>query len=257
MIVLSQIEQRRLETTPYEWAFVGGLFAEPDATALMATFPRDHFKTIRDHDGEKGYEYEARALISMGGNAPAHANSLSAAWRQLAYDLLSPEYRQAVGQLAERDVTSAPIEVNVFHYGQGAWLGPHVDLRDKILSHIFYFNESWNEADGGSLAILRSANMTDKAACVMPIVGNSTVVVRSDKSWHAVAPVARGCQQSRRSMTVTFYQAGSISTMWPPGDPTPLHCYEEANDAGALYPTGVGRVWSQLRNSFGRASDAQ
>ncbi len=247
MIVLSQIEQRTLETAPYEWAFVGGLFAEPDATALMATFPRDHFKTIRDHDGEKGYEYEARALISMGGNAPAYVNSLSAAWRQIACDLLSPEYRRAVGKLAARDVASAPIEVNVFHYGPGAWLGPHVDLRDKILSHIFYFNESWNESDGGSLSILRSSNMTDKAADVMPIVGNSAVIVRSDKSWHAVTPVARGCRRSRRSMTVTFYQAGSISTMWPPGDATPLHNYEDANDAGALYQTGVGRVWSRLK----------
>jgi hypothetical protein len=68
--------------------------------------------------------------------------------------------------------------------------------------------------------------MADQAAVVLPLVGNSAVIVRSDCSWHAVPRVVQGSSQSRRSVTVTFYQPGSQSSMWPPGDPTPLHRYQ-------------------------------
>ena len=54
------------------------------------------------------------------------------------------------------DLATVPMEVNVFHYGPGAWLGPHVDLEDKIVTHVLYFNTEWNAADGGCLSILRS-----------------------------------------------------------------------------------------------------
>ncbi len=231
MINFSRIEQRKLETAPYEWAFVSGLFAEADATALMAAFPRDHFKTIKGDDGEKGYEYEARSLVSMSAETPTHVDGLSPAWRRLADDLLSASYRIAVTKLVKQDLSSMPMEVNVFHYGPGAWLGPHVDLKDKLFSHIFYFNEAWQANEGGSLTILRSKNMSDPVASVLPVIGNSVVLVRSNQSWHAVPPVARHCKQSRRSLAVTFYRPGSISTMWPPGDTTPLHSYDEANGA--------------------------
>ena len=140
---------------------------------------------------------------------------------------LSADYRSAVSQLVGLDLTSASMEANIFHYGPGAWLGPHLDLRDKIVTHVFYFNDKWQSADGGCLRILRSKNELDVMAEIPPIVGNSSMLVRSEKSWHAVARVARGCDTSRRSVTVTFYHPKSISTMWPPGDATPLHDYKQ------------------------------
>jgi Rps23 Pro-64 3,4-dihydroxylase Tpa1-like proline 4-hydroxylase len=97
-----------------------------------------------------------------------------------------------------------------------------VDLKDKIVTHVFYFNRAWDKTDGGCLTILRSPSMADVVADVAPLLGNSSVLVRSDKSWHAVSRVVEGCRRSRRSMTVTFYHPGSLSTMWPPGDASPL-----------------------------------
>ena len=73
------------------------------------------------YDGEKGYQYEARSLIAMGATSPAHAQSLSPAWRQLAEDLLSVEYREAMSHLTGIDLTPLPIEANVFHYGRRAY----------------------------------------------------------------------------------------------------------------------------------------
>jgi SM-20-related protein len=164
----------------------------------------------------------------MGSDVVADAQALSPSWRRLGRDLLSGAYRAAMSTLTGVDLTRLRIEANAFHYGPGAWLGPHVDLADKVLTHVLYFNADWDVADGGCLNVLNSSDMNDAAAVVTPIVGNSVVLVRSDKSWHAVSRVHASCTRSRRSVTVTFYRDGAVSTMWPPGDATPTADYRDA-----------------------------
>jgi len=227
MINLNRILQQRLEVEPYRWAAIDGLFSPPDAAKLATTFPTDHFKRLSHYGGDKDSEYEARALIGMGEGFISRANELSSAWQELANDFLSPAYRTALSALTGIDLNTAPLEVNVFHYPPKGLLGPHVDLQDKIVTHVLYFNSSWNDNDGGCLTILRSSDPKDIATTVSPIVGNSAVVVRSDHSWHSVSPVMESCRLSRRSLTATFYHPGSVSTMWPPGDNTPLHRYSK------------------------------
>jgi SM-20-related protein len=226
MIDLTQINRRTLETEPYTWAAVDNLFSPKEAEALATSYPRDNFKTLSGYGGEKNYEYEARQLIAMGSNAASHPEGLSKSWLELASDLVSPAYRTAMSLLTKRDLTTAPMEVNVFHYGPGASLGAHTDLPEKLVTHVLYFNQSWKRENGGCLSILNSKDELDMAAQILPIVGNSVVLVRSDKSWHAVSRVVNESLESRRSMTVTFYSAGSTSSMWPPDDKTPLHRYD-------------------------------
>ena len=223
MIDWNQISQHTLETEPYRWAVINQLFSTSDAAEIAATFPRDHFKRLADYAGEKDFEYEVRELIGMGEPSTSRPERLSAAWRRLASDFLSNGYRAAMSSLTGFDLRSAPLEVNVFHYPPGGSLGAHPDLSDKIVTHVLYFNQQWNDDDGGCLTILRSADPGTLVARVSPVVGNSAVLVRSDNSWHAVSPVVKGCRLSRRSLTATFYHPGSVSTMWPPGDTTPLH----------------------------------
>ena len=115
------------------------------------------------------------------------------------------------------------------------------------MTHVLYFNRSWNSADGGCLSILRSADPADLVAEIPPIVGNSSVLVRSDNSWHAVSRVAKNSASSRRSVTVTFYPPGSVSSMWPPGDTTPLHRYGAADSLPRGSP--LARSWSWLTRS--------
>lgn len=224
MIQLFRLDPRLLSSEPYEWAFIDGLFAPDDAAELASSFPRDNFKTITGYDGEKGYAYSARSLVAMGADTPARAEHLSPAWRQLADDLLSPAYRTALALLVGRELDSLIMEANVFHYGPGAWLGPHLDLEDKILTHVFYFNSAWDLQDGGCLTILRSSNLSNPAFEVPPLAGNSVVILRSINSWHAVSPV-KGKRDSRRSLAVSFHVPGAVSTLWPPKDQAPLDYY--------------------------------
>lgn len=241
MIDLNRISQQHLETEPYRWAVIDDLFSPRAANALAATFPHNRFKRLSHYGGDKDSEYEARALIGLGEQSISRPEKLSSAWRALANDFLSPAYRAAMSSLTGLDLTAAPLEVNVFHYPPGGLLGAHSDLRDKIVTQVLYFNRSWNDDDGGCLTILRSSDPGDIVTTVSPVVGNSAVLVRSDDSWHAVSPVVKSCRRSRRSLTATFYHPGAVSTMWPPGDTTPLHDYHSMSR--------WGRWWGRLTGS--------
>jgi len=143
---------------------------------------------------------------------------------------LSPRYRAAMTELTGLDLTHLPMEAYFCHYGSGAWLGPHIDLKDKLATHIFYFNVDWKVADGGYLNVLRSGDEADVVDRILPNVGNSAILVRSERSWHSVARVAERCERSRRSLNVIFYRPEAVSTMWPPGDSTPLHTFTAADE---------------------------
>jgi SM-20-related protein len=225
MIDLNRISQAHMESEPYRWAAIDRLFAPEDATALAATFPDGHFKRLADYDGQKEFEYDIRCLIRMGEQSISRAHQLSGAWRTLADDLLSPAYRAAMSSLTGLDLSAAPLEVNLFHYPPGGSHGAHPDHRDKIVTHVLYFNDSWNDDDGGCLTILRSSDVQDVAMSVPPRVGNSAVLVRSDHSWHAVSRVAKSSPLSRRSLTATFYRPGCVSTVWPSLNQRLLHDY--------------------------------
>lgn len=226
MIDLSRVKEGSLRTEPYRWAFIDQLFAERDAAALASSYPRDHFQRQADYGGDKVFEFRARSLIRAGTDAISRPEELSEAWRALARDFLSPGYRAALASLTGLDLRDARLEVNVFHYPPGSSHGAHPDHRDKIVTHVLFFNDSWNDADGGCLTILGSANSGDVVRSVSPVVGNSAVLVRSDNSWHAVSPVAKDCHQTRRSLTATFYRPDSSSTLWPPEDRTPTYDYD-------------------------------
>ncbi|HET7288498.1 MAG TPA: 2OG-Fe(II) oxygenase, partial [Pyrinomonadaceae bacterium] len=209
LIDAARFTPERLSHEPYRWGFVDQLFTADGARELVESFPRDYFKTVKGYDGEKGYEYEARSLVHMGASVATQGESLSPAWQNLAADLLSPVYRAVVSRFTGVDVSSLPMEANAFHYGRSAWLGPHVDLEDKLVTHVLYFNDSWNESDGGCLTILGAGDMDHIVKTILPIIGNSAVLVRSTNSWHAVTRVRETCRISRRSVAVTFYRPGS------------------------------------------------
>lgn len=249
MLELNRINQAILKTEPYRWAFIDQLFQPENARQLAATFPCDKFKKVSGYDGEKGFEYFSRPLVHMGALEPSYVKGLSPSWRELAADLLSPAYRQAMSRLTGRDLSEALLEVNAIHYGPSCWLGPHLDLKEKIVTHILYFNESWRREDGGYLEILNSSDPSALCAEVLPIVGNSALLVRSDNSWHAVARVAERTQQSRRSLNVIFHLPGSISTMWPPGEKPRLTDYRGNIRNGS---NGKHSFWSSLLNGFRR-----
>lgn len=199
---------------PYCWGWAKNIFHAEHAAAMVSGFPRDNFKEVAGYDGEKNYRYLARSLVHMGAREATHREQLSSCWRRFADEVKSAEFRAALTRLIQVDLAEAVLEVNVTEYSVGAHLGPHVDLREKIATVVFYFNDVWDQHQGGALHILKSGNMGDVAAVIPPLIGNAAILVRADNSWHAVSELTEKIASSRRSVNVIFHQAGSRSTMW-------------------------------------------
>lgn len=212
---LAAIRNARIETSPFRWSHQSGLFAPADAARLAAEFPTRGFWTIEGVEKDRHYSFTARSLVAMGAHRPTAPGSLSDAWQAFALDLLAPDYRQAMSELVGIDLSRAPMEANITQYGQGHELSPHLDLKEKLVTQIFYFNTGWTEGDGGCLEILGGRDARAGLASLAPHVGTAAVLVRSHNSWHRVTPVRDGINRPRRSLNVIFHLPGSRSTMWP------------------------------------------
>ncbi|HSB96887.1 MAG TPA: 2OG-Fe(II) oxygenase [Spongiibacteraceae bacterium] len=199
---------------PYRWGFAQNVFSADYSEDMVAGFPVDNFKEVAGYDGEKDYLYRARSLVHMGADEITNRDRLSACWQRFGDEVISAEFREMFGALIQRDLAEALLEVNVTEYSAGAHLGPHLDLKEKIATAVFYFNADWSVSQGGALHILGSKNIEDAAAVIPPIIGNVAILVRSDRSWHAVPELRENVVSSRRSVNVIFHQPGAKSTMW-------------------------------------------
>jgi len=214
LLQLDALSRASLERVPFSYAVVRELFRPDAAAALVADFPTDHYWVV-DRRDEKASRYDVRPFIDFGTSEVRFPERLSPEWRALGADLASPAYRSALGNLIGLDLDEHPLEVNLFHYGPRALLEPHPDIPEKVVTHVLYFNESWERGDGGCLRILRSADPEDVVTEILPLIGTSSVIVRSDDSWHAVPAVRPDVDRSRRSMTVTFFRPGSRNSLFP------------------------------------------
>jgi SM-20-related protein len=214
LIDYSALTDDIMRREPFRWGWARNVFHAEYAKDMVEGFPRDNFKEVAGYDGEKDYLYRARSLVHMGADEVSNRSELSASWQRFGDEVMSAEFRAALGRLVQIDLTDAVLEVNVTEYPVGAHLGPHVDLREKITTMVFYFNDRWDEQQGGALHILGSKNIEDVAGVIPPTIGNAAILVRADNSWHAVPRLRENISSSRRSVNVIFHQAGSISTMW-------------------------------------------
>ena len=156
-----------LQQEPYTHAVIDELFDSDRARALATTFPTDRYRIVSG-GADKLYRYDARPFLAFGRDELMFADHLSVEWQALGRQLVSPAYREALGRLTNLDLSDAPLEVNLFHYGPRCLLEPHTDLPDKIVTHVLYFNEDWDPSSGGCLAILRSSEMSDVSAEIPP-----------------------------------------------------------------------------------------
>jgi SM-20-related protein len=213
MIDFDTLAATRLRTEPYEWALVESALDPARSAALIDTFPTEDFWQIAGHDGEKSYTYDARPLVILGGDRTPALAPLSEAWDEVVADLLSPRYRAALGQATGRSLDGALMEANIWRWPNAAHLGPHLDMERKILTQVFYLNAGWNPWWGGCLRILDAQDEQALNAEIPPLLGNASILVRSDRSWHSVSPVG-DAPVPRRSLIVTWFHPGSESPTW-------------------------------------------
>ena len=214
----------QMESDPYRWAYLRDAIVPAAAEALRASFPERGFWRLRQHDGEKPMDFRLRPVIVLGEGVVAEPEGLSPEWLRLAHELLAPSYRQAVSQATGIPLDDALLEVSAWRWGADAHLGVHADIPRKIVSQVFYFNEAWDCAWGGCLRILRSREDDDCIAELPPALGSASLLVRSDDSWHSVAPLRRGTGE-RWSLVATWQYGDSESPFFTVRDDGSVVCH--------------------------------
>jgi hypothetical protein len=179
---------------PYRWAVLPGL-ADPGFMTTLAG---------REHGGDKTYRMNVLPIVRRDAPLPA-AGELDPVWLDLAGFFGSPAYRNAMSEVAGQDLSRAPMDVGFFRFHVGHAISPHTDHREKILTQIYYFHESWESEWGGCLRILRTRSAEDVYAEILPLVQYSAVIVRSDRSWHMVTSGTPSMPGPRQTLQVEFW----------------------------------------------------
>ncbi|GGM48723.1 hypothetical protein GCM10012275_19590 [Longimycelium tulufanense] len=188
------------ESVPFPWYDVPDPFPSAVATQLRDVFPRDGFARVSRSAPDKSYDMWVRTLHP---EADGTASDIPGLWRDFVDYVVGDQYRDALSALTGFPLRSAPVEVNLWRYGAGCWLDPHVDKPEKLVTHIIYFNEDWLPEDGGHLVLLGSADASDVVRRVTPACNTGVILPRAGNSWHAVER-AEGARE-RLSAQVIFY----------------------------------------------------
>lgn len=205
LIALTTLRQTPLQQTPYAWAHVPSTFVDAEiGTQLSGDFPEKGYRHYFRGSGTKRHNLYGMRLIDRHRVAPAHFEAMPLLWKQLAKEVLSAEYRSAISSMTGVSLDGLEVEGTLWRHPEGSFIDPHPDNPGKVVTHLFYFNEQdWTVAHGGCLRILRSSDISDVAAEILPIRGSSVVFIRSETSWHGYTPV-QGSGRVRLAFQVIF-----------------------------------------------------
>jgi SM-20-related protein len=118
------------------------------------------------------------------GSHPPSELPLAGAFKHLIDDLLGPQFKAAIENKFEIDLSNRPVMYTVRGFVAETDGAIHADSKTKIITALLYLNERW-DADGGRLRILRSRDdLDDYATEIPPCDGTLLAFRRSDHSWH-------------------------------------------------------------------------
>jgi Rps23 Pro-64 3,4-dihydroxylase Tpa1-like proline 4-hydroxylase len=202
MIDLKNIANTKIFTSPFKF----GLLEEPflnheSALKLVKTFPTKNFERC----GFKNGHFLRRPLIVKGENKIHLPDDLDQTAIELGEVFLSDAYRNALIEITGLELKDKPVEAWFWTYDSETKFEPHLDYETKIFTQVFYITEHWEWSDGGLLQILNSENTEDVAFSITPRLNLSSMIFRSDDSWHYLTPISPKAAVVRNSITVHFH----------------------------------------------------
>lgn len=195
----------KIQTSPCRWLSTapGELLDHPVAQQLAEAFPTQGFARHDTSQRIQGKRYQnfSRDVTPSGRGTAMASAGLPQLWAHLIGDLCSEDYLRRVAALLDQDMATA-VEVRLVRHDPGDWLDPHTDGPEKLFSHIVYFNRDWRAEWGGCLEILAGADPASVVARVVPQLGVSALMSRTDQAWHQVTRVSDGIERTRMSLLV-------------------------------------------------------
>ena len=213
MLNLDAVSNAKIFDFPFQWGIADRLLPVDEQTIQMCDdFPVDSFRYQRYLNGH----YLRRLLIPLGERSAFRGEEMTDAYHQLVKALNSTRYRDALSTVTGINLDQSPMEAAMWRSDANTVFAMHDDVHQKLLTHVIYLNHGWSKRDGGILQILASQNEDDVVFEVVPRLGISTLIARSDSSWHNITPISRSAPDSRNTITVHFYRSGTTKKDLPP-----------------------------------------
>ena len=177
-----------LNCDPYEHVIVSG-FVKPEALRkINADYP----------------------AIEDTGSFPVEGLQFRPGFQLMVDALESEEFRRAFEEKFQVGLSGRPTTITVRGRCAGGDGQIHTDSLGKIITILIYLNPLWHDS-GGRLRVLRTKNIEDVAAEVVPSGGNLLAFLRSDHSWHGHLPfsgerrvVQFNWVANKRNQTIVF-----------------------------------------------------
>lgn len=183
--------------------FATNRFTMPGPLPTMTMIDLDALKATPlslqpfDHVVVRGF-VRPQALAAVGSDFPAidHPGSLPVdslrygpRFARLVEQCGSPAVAGVLGTLFDTDLTGRPLLVTVRGVCRAREGRVHTDRKSKLVTMVVYLNASW-EAEGGRMRLLRSPDIEDAAAEVMPADGLMVAFRNGPTAWHGHRPYA-------------------------------------------------------------------
>jgi len=184
MINIDLINNTPLKTQPFPYFSIEQSMLEEKLADLIQDFPS----------------------ITRGGSFNKEDLDLSANYEALHNALDSQEFRQALSEKFDIDVTNSPLMLTYRGFSRTKDGRVHTDSKTKLLTILIYFNDGWS-AETGKLRILNSDDMNDIAEEVNPTAGCMIAFKVTDNCWHGY-PSFEG---TRNAIQVNFLASEAAS----------------------------------------------
>lgn len=203
----NRFKEDPINKTPYYWGLQNNLIQPAIQSQLVAEYPTAGFTRASRLEGSgKHYQFEVLNLIHQNHHCDA-LQTLSPIWNQFIKELGSEYYLKQLSHYVEQEFNNIRIDIGMFRFYENDWVEIHTDREDKILTQLFYFNETWENDWGGELYILPEQHLNSILAKVEPHITHSAIIVRSDDAWHYVSPVTQKAINPRLSLQVEIIRS--------------------------------------------------
>ena len=202
----SLMRSAKVESKPYQFAKITNLFNLELRDQMLAEYPKNGFEYCEELKQTKTYSMYRCLLYDSRKQDKLNSQYLSSSWQMFLYEILSDEYCHILSKQMNQDLSKCDVEINCWRYHQDCWLSPHTDKVEKVVSQLFYFNDCWNQDWGGGFRILNSMDNDDVYEEIFPTIDTSIILVRSDNSWHSVAPLTCPATINRKLLQIIFWK---------------------------------------------------
>ena len=187
MFDLAAFEATPLQSDPFDHLIVPGFIRPETLAALNRDFP----------------------AIEGPSNHPPERLRYGPAFATFLDSLQSAELAALFGRKFGIDLAGCHATIAIRRFCEATDGNIHTDHKSKVITVLFYFNETWPH-DGGRLRLLRSAtDMEDFAAESVPEGGAMLAFRRTDHSWHGHKPYVG----ERRILQLSYTKGGDAARL--------------------------------------------